>query len=191
MAIHYTVSAGPPPRGTWITDPRAGGGRIVGEACHFVDLCSFFVGAPPQAVYARALGRDREADDSLVAILDYPDGSSATLAYLARASTELPKERFEVSADGATARCDNFRTTSFHGGRRRRVRSLNQDKGQARAVAEFVEAVRGGRPSPFALEELAATSLATFAMLESAERGTRIPVGAAAGAAKEPRPEVD
>ena len=58
LAIHYAVAAGPPPAGSWISDPEVGGGRVVGEVCHFVDLCSFLVGATPASVFARALGRD-------------------------------------------------------------------------------------------------------------------------------------
>ncbi|HEX5067016.1 MAG TPA: bi-domain-containing oxidoreductase, partial [Myxococcota bacterium] len=68
MAIQYTVAAGPTPTGTWIVDPVAGGGRIVGEACHMVDLCSYLVGAPPTRVFARALGRNPESDDSTILV---------------------------------------------------------------------------------------------------------------------------
>jgi predicted dehydrogenase/threonine dehydrogenase-like Zn-dependent dehydrogenase len=178
LAISYTVAAGPTPGGTWHTDPAVGGGRVIGEVCHFVDLCSFLVGAQPTSVFASALGRDPESDDSIQALLRYPDGSGATLQYLAHASTALPKERFEASADGRTARCDNFRKTRVLGGRD--LRTWNQDKGQATAVREVVEAVRAGAPSPFAWAEIAATTRATFAMRESAQSGR--PVGLEAGA---------
>jgi polar amino acid transport system substrate-binding protein len=172
LAIHYTVAAGAPPRGSWITDPEVGGGRVVGEACHFVDLCAWLVGAPPVSVYAHAPGRDPEGDDSLVALLSFADGSCATIEYLARTDPTLPKERFEASADGRTARCDNFRTTEVSG--RKRLRTLNQDKGQAAAVAQVLDALRAGRPSPFSLAEIVAVSRATFAMLESAGTGREI-----------------
>ena len=175
LAIHYVVAPGPPPRGSWVTDPREGGGRIVGEACHFVDLCAYLVGAPPTSVFARALGRDPEADDSMVAVLGFADGSTATLEYLARASAELPKERFEASADGCTVHCDNYRVTRIlRGGRAERVRTLNQDKGQRAAVSEVIDAVRSGRASPFSLAEVVAVSAATFGMLESARSGLSV-----------------
>jgi predicted dehydrogenase/threonine dehydrogenase-like Zn-dependent dehydrogenase len=169
LAIHYSVAAGPPPRGTWILDPAVGGGRILGEVCHFVDLCSFLVGAPPASVFARALARDPQVDDSVMAILGFPDGSTAQLAYLASTAPDLPKERFEVSAEGRTARCENFKTTQLSGARA--LRTLNQDKGQAAAVAEVLAAVRQGRPSPFSLAELAGVSRACFALLASLESG--------------------
>jgi predicted dehydrogenase/NADPH:quinone reductase-like Zn-dependent oxidoreductase len=172
LAIHYSVAAGATPSGTWHVDPRVGGGRIVGEGCHFVDLCSYLVGGPPVSVFARALGRNPEVDDSTVALLSFADGSSATLHYLARASGELPKERFEVSGDGRTAACDNFRETRLFGGRA--VKTMNQDKGQATAVAEVIEAVRAGRPSPFSLEEIAGVSLTTFAIQESIRTGRAV-----------------
>lgn len=174
LAIHYVVAAGPTPSGTWITDPRAGGGRIVGEVCHFVDLCAYLVGAAPTSVFARALGRDPEHDDSTVAVLGFRDGSTATIEYLSRAAPALPKERFEASADGRTVRCENFRATRSVGGRT--LRTWNQDKGQAAAVAAIVDALRAGAPSPFDLDELAAVSRATFAILESCRSGRSEPL---------------
>ncbi len=165
MAVQYTVAAGPTPRDTWLVDPAAGGGRIVGEACHMVDLCGYLVGAPPTSVFARALGRDPEIDDSTLLVLGFADGSTATVAYLANASPDLPKERFEVCADGRTAVCTNFRESRLPDGRK--VKTLNQDKGQAEAVKSVIEAVRAGAPSPFALEELLAVSRATLRAAES------------------------
>ncbi|MFQ5417793.1 MAG: bi-domain-containing oxidoreductase, partial [Myxococcota bacterium] len=97
VSIHYTVAAGPTPGGTWHTDPKVGGGRIIGEGCHFVDLCLFLVGSPPTTAYGRVLGRDPENEDSTVAVMGFEDGSTATIHYLANTSSELPKERWEVS----------------------------------------------------------------------------------------------
>jgi predicted dehydrogenase len=176
MAIQYTVAAGPTPGGTWLVDPAAGGGRIVGEACHMVDLCAFLVGASPTSVFARGLGRDPDSDDSTVLVLGFADGSTAAISYLANASTDLPKERFEVSADGRTATCDNFRETRLPGGKKRKT--LNQDKGQSQAVESAIEAVRAGAPSPFSLEELLAVSRATLRAAESSRTGTAVDLGA-------------
>jgi polar amino acid transport system substrate-binding protein len=173
LSIHYCISAGPPPAGTWITDPAVGGGRVIGEMCHFVDLCTYLAGALPVSVHAHALGRDPERDDSVVATVRFGDGSIAALEYLAHASSELPKERFEVSAEGRTLRCDNFRATEGHGARG--VKGLNQDKGQAEAVARTLAALAAGEASPIPLAEIEAVSRATFAILESIETGA--PVG--------------
>jgi polar amino acid transport system substrate-binding protein len=175
LAIHYSVAPGPTPAGSWLTDPAVGGGRVIGEVCHFVDLCAFLVGAPPTRVFARALGENPEVDDSIVALLGFTDGSTATIEYLANASSELSKERFEVSSDRRTARCDNFRSTAISG--QKGVKSVNQDKGQATAVAEVLAAAKSGEGSPFQLDELLGVSRATFAMLESARSGREIILG--------------
>jgi predicted dehydrogenase/threonine dehydrogenase-like Zn-dependent dehydrogenase len=175
LAIHYSVAAGPPPAGTWYADPQIGGGRILGEVCHFVDLCTHLAGAPARSVHARALGRDPSTDDSLVASLGFADGSAATLQYLAGASRKLPKERIEVSGGGATLFCDDYRRT-WRAGERARG-GLAQDKGQSAAVDRVIEAVRAGQPSPFSLAEIEATSRATFALLESLRSGQAVAIG--------------
>jgi predicted dehydrogenase len=160
MAIQYVVAAGPTPSGTWLTDPKIGGGRIVGEACHFVDLCTYLVGQVPNGVQARALGRDPETDDSTMMLVSYPDGSTASISYLANASTELSKERFEVHADGKSAVCDNYRVTTLPGGKK--VKGINQDKGQGGAVRETVRACFSNpRRSPIELSQVLAASLST------------------------------
>jgi predicted dehydrogenase len=174
IALHYSVAAGAPPAGTWYLDPLVGGGRIVGEACHFVDLLTYLVGRPPRSVQAQALGREPENDDSMIASLRFDDGSVATLQYLARASADLPKERFEVSWGGRTLISTDFRELQQVGAKKSSL--LNQDKGQRTAVAEVIDAVRSGGPSPFDLSEIEAVSLATFAMLESARLGETVEI---------------
>jgi predicted dehydrogenase len=148
---------------------------VIGEVCHFVDLCSFLAGSPPTRVFARALGDNPEVDDSIVALIGFADGSAATVEYLANASGQLSKERFEVSSGGRTARCDNFRTTSISG--QKGCKSVNQDKGQAAAVAEILAAAKSGGRSPFDLDEILGVSRATFAILESARDGREITFG--------------
>jgi predicted dehydrogenase len=175
MSIRYAVAAGMPPRGSWLSDPAESGGRVIGEVCHFVDMCHYLVGSPATTVYARALARDPRVDDSLVALLGFSDGSSAVIEYLAHTSRKLPKERFEVSADDRTAQCDNYRVTRIDPGEV--VRSVGQDKGQFTAISEMLEAVRHGRPSPLTVFEIVAVSRATFAMLESAATGREIKIG--------------
>jgi hypothetical protein len=107
-----------------------------------------------------------------VLVLGFADGSTASIAYLANASPDLPKERFEVSADGCTAACENFRESRLPGGQRHKT--VNQEKGQAEALRIAVEAVRAGGSSPFTLEELIATSRATLRARESIRSGRAI-----------------
>ncbi|MDE0909115.1 MAG: bi-domain-containing oxidoreductase [Myxococcota bacterium] len=176
MSIRYTVAAGATPAGTWVTDPKTGGGRIIGECCHFIDLCIYLVGTLPSSVYARGLSRDPERDDSFVANVSFTDGSVATLEYLANASAELPKERFEVSSERKTAICENFRSTTVMGGTP--LKTLNQNKGQREAVLAVIEACRTGAGSPFTLEELTANSETTFGILESMRTGQAVDITA-------------
>ncbi|HIM00200.1 MAG TPA: oxidoreductase [Myxococcales bacterium] len=172
MSIRYTIAAGATPAGTWVTDPKTGGGRIIGECCHFIDLCIYLVGTLPSSVYARGLSRDSERDDSFVANVSFTDGSVATLEYLANASAELPKERFEVSSERKTAICENFRSTTVMGGTP--LKTLNQNKGQREAVLAVIDACRTGAGSPFTLEELTANSETTFGILESMRTGQAV-----------------
>ena len=175
LHIQYTVAAGPTPRGTWITDPREGGGRILGEVCHFVDLCGYIVGHPPVEVFASAPSNDFELDDSVTTLVRYRDGSVANINYLAQTTGELPKERFEASAGGITAICDNFKQTQILGTKQvSGVRQLNQDKGQSAAIRAVLDALMSGTESPFSLSELIATSRVTFAILESIRTGQPI-----------------
>lgn len=166
MAIQYVVSAGPTPKGTWLTDPSVGGGRVIGEVCHFVDLCTYLVGENPVEVQARSLGRDSDTDDSVMALLSYPDGSTASISYLAKASPEMPKERWEVHADGRSAICENFRVTKLPGGRK--IRGLNQDKGQQEAIALVLESLRSGTTSPLPTDQIVSSALTSIAIARNA-----------------------
>lgn len=177
LSIHYAVSAGPAPVGTWIVDPQVGGGRVVGEICHFVDLCVSLTSSLPVSVSALRPTPAGSDDDSISALIGFADGSTATLQYLASASSELPKERIEVSADGHTGFCDNFRTTRFPGDRRARpVRGVNQDKGQGEAIAAVLRSLREAAPSPLPLDEILAVSRTTFAIEEAARTGTTVAI---------------
>ena len=179
LHIQYTVAAGPTPRGTWITDPREGGGRVLGEVCHFVDLCGYIVGKRPIEVVATSLSRNLELDDSMTALIRYEDGSVANIHYLAQATSELPKERFEASAGGITAICENFKQTRIMGTKQATgIKNVNQDKGQAEAIRQVISAVKSGTESPFALSDLVATSRVTFAMIESMHSGESVSIDA-------------
>ena len=175
MAIQYVIAAGPTPTDTWITDSKVGGGRVIGEVCHFIDLCSYLVGDTPVGVQARALGRNPESDDSMMALYSYADGSTASISFLANASAELPKERWEVHADGQSAVCDNFRTTMLPGGKK--IRGLNQDKGQANAVESFCRALAEGLDPIMSLGESVGATLASLATLESISSAKMVEIG--------------
>jgi predicted dehydrogenase len=138
------VNANPLPAGHWALDPREGGGRLVGEGCHFLDLAAFLAGAPGEVVAAVSTGMHAAPDveSNLTLVMSFPDGSRATLCYGSSGHRALPKERIEVSWDGHSVVIDDFQTLECHGiGRSRRMKV--QDKGIAAHFGNFVSALRG------------------------------------------------
>ncbi|HYO98910.1 MAG TPA: Gfo/Idh/MocA family oxidoreductase, partial [Pyrinomonadaceae bacterium] len=176
LSILYRVNAGRIPRSHWVQDPREGGGRIIGEVCHFIDLMQFLTGALTTRVYAEAIAsRNQEMvdEDSVMITLRFGDGSNGTIAYLAEGDRALPKERIEVFGGGKTFVIEDFRSaTLYTGGRERRQTKLRaQDKGQAEEVRAVCAMVREGAPAPIALADLAATTRATFRIRDSLRTG--------------------
>jgi predicted dehydrogenase len=161
------VNAGPLPREHWIFDPDQGGGRILGEACHFVDLLHWLAGAPPARVYAEKL-----SEEDAAITLKFGNGSIGTLLYLAGGDPSLPKERLEVDGGGRSAILDDFRClTVYASGRKKKITEWSRDKGHRREMAAFVDAVAGASPMPVPAEELFLSSLATLAAAESLRKG--------------------
>jgi predicted dehydrogenase/threonine dehydrogenase-like Zn-dependent dehydrogenase len=168
------VNAGQLPAESWQRASEEGGGRILGEVCHFIDLARFLVGAPILTVHADAARPSRSLCEDLTVTLRFADGSLATIVYSALGDTAYSKERFEAFAAGTVVALDNFRTleVASAGHVRRRVARVGQDKGHKAEVAAFVAAVVEGGPPPVPEDELVETSLATIAVLESLRDGT-------------------
>jgi len=149
-AVICTVNAGKVPADHWTQDADVGGGRIIGEACHFIDLIRFLVGAPVKTVQT-----SRVNADTVSITLGYQDGSIGTVHYFANGSRRFPKERIEVFCGGRILQLDNFRRLRGYGWPGfRSMRLWRQDKGNAECVRAFVDAVREGKPSPIPFEEL-------------------------------------
>lgn len=170
VVVHYRVNAGYLPLDHWLHDPFIGGGRIIGEGCHFVDFVSFLAGQSPRSVCAASLpdgGRYRE--DNVVMTLCYPDGSLGTVSYLANGDKSFPKERVEVFCGGRVAVLDDFRSLEMiEDGRRQVMRSrLRQDKGHAAEWQAFAAAIQQGGPPPIPYEQLLGVTQATFAAVRA------------------------
>ncbi len=170
LTAHYRVNAGYLPLNHWLHDPAVGGGRIIGEGCHFVDFLTFLIGQPPVSVSAQALpdgGRYRE--DNVVLTFRFPNGSLGTVSYMANGDKSFPKERVEVFLGGRAAALDDFRTLELaENGRHRVIRSrLRQDKGHQAAWSNFLGAARRGEQPPIPYDQLWGVTLATFAAVES------------------------
>jgi len=167
-SILITVNAGAVPADHWCHDPPAGGGRIVGEGCHFIDLARHLAGAPIGRVQAEAMPSATPSPDRVSFTLRFEDGSLATVLYLANGHKSFPKERVEVFCAGRVLQLDNFRRMRGHGWPHFRKSNLwRQDKGNAAAVAAFVQAVRGGRPSPIPFDEIVEVTEASFQIVEA------------------------
>ncbi|MEX2156170.1 MAG: bi-domain-containing oxidoreductase [Gemmatimonadales bacterium] len=163
-----TVNAGAVPPEHWTQDRRVGGGRIVGEACHFIDLLRFLTASPISGFQASSIGRASivaVTDDKASIILTFEDGSIGTILYLANGHKSFPKERLEVFAGGRILQLDNFRRLRGFGWPGfQRMALWRQDKGQKQCVAAFVQAVQRGGPAPIAFEELMEVSRVTVAV---------------------------
>ncbi|MFN0141759.1 MAG: bi-domain-containing oxidoreductase [Pyrinomonadaceae bacterium] len=175
LSILYRINAGRIASDSWIQDPTQGGGRIVGEVCHFIDLIHYLTGSLATRVFAESISsRDARVtdDDSIFITLRLADGSNACVAYLAEGDNALAKERVEIFGGGRVGVIDDFRRVSmFAGGRETTKRSAGQDKGQTEEIRAVCEFVKTGGDAPIALDDLAATTRATFRILDSLRTG--------------------
>ena len=159
--IIITVNAGELPADHWTQDPQVGGGRILGEACHFIDLARHLVDSPISSVHSQYL--DSPTRDTASISLDFSDGSTASVHYIAIGSKDYPKERVEVFVAGRVLQLDNFRGLYGFGWADFKSKRLRkQDKGHRNLVAAFVRAVQHGDASPIPPDELIEVSATTL-----------------------------
>ncbi len=168
LFAHYRVNAGYLPRSHWLHDSRQGGGRLIGEACHFIDFLTFLVGAPPARVCAHALPDDgKYHQDNFSIALTFAEGSLGVVDYLANGDRSFSKERLEVFCEGRVAVLDDFRAlTMIRDGRRQRVR-CRQDKGWRAEWVAFLHALTTDLKPPIPYDHLFGVTRATFAALAS------------------------
>jgi predicted dehydrogenase len=174
MSVHYRVNAGFLPLTHWLHDPQQGGGRIVGEGCHFIDFLTYLIGVSPISVTAAALDDiGKYKQDNVVLIYKYRDGSIGTLTYLSNGNKNFAKENVEVFCGGKIAMLNDFRTLEMVTETKRKIlRSrFKQDKGHASAWAGFINAVERGGPAPIPYEQLIGTAKASFAAVEALRTG--------------------
>jgi predicted dehydrogenase len=186
LALHYRINAGYLAPDHWLNDPEQGGGRILGEVCHFVDLLMFLAASPIVEVEARPLANPgRYSGDNVLVSVGFANGSQGTISYLANGDRSFSKERVEVFGGGATAVLEDFRRLELtRGGRKETIHSRwRQDKGHRAEWAAFVNSIRPGQsverqvPAiPF--DEIVCSTLATLRIQESAATGKRLAVDA-------------
>jgi polar amino acid transport system substrate-binding protein len=171
----YRVNAGPLPRSHWTQDEEDGGGRIIGEVCHFIDTAAYLTGdAMPRSVYAKSIssGRADTLDRDTVSItVEYEDGSVAEILYLANGSKILPKEELQVFSNGRTAILKNFIEAEFWTGSSNPKIEKGSGKGHAEEVKAFLQSLSQQVEGPIPFDSLLATTLVTFAIRESLATG--------------------
>lgn len=167
----------------WVHDPQQGGGNIIGEVCHFVDLIQTITGFQPTSVYARpveASGDGIIAEDNVIITLSMADGSIGTIIYTALGDKAFERERVEVFGGGAACVIENFRTLTWSSaGRHKQVGSIlsGVDRGHRAEMEALITALRTGQPFPVTFESYISTTRATFAAIESLRTGMPVAIG--------------
>jgi predicted dehydrogenase/threonine dehydrogenase-like Zn-dependent dehydrogenase len=171
----YRVNAGPLPADHWINDPEQGGGRILGEMCHFVDLLSFVCGAVPMSVTAQSAG---SSGQDVTATINFANGSIGTIVYVCDGDRAFSKERIEVLGSSCVAVLDDFRKLELvRHGKKTSFRSwFGQDKGHKAEWRAFVDSIRSGFQPPIPFEEIVASTRATIQIAESLRVGHEVNV---------------
>lgn len=177
LYAHYTVNAGFLPANHWLHDLAQGGGRIIGEACHFIDYLTFLVGQAPCTIQALALpDQGKYHQDNMQLTLEFPDGSIGSIAYLANGDKTFPKERVEVFCGGKVAVLDDFRSLSMTtNGNKKKIHSpFRQDKGHVASWAAFVDAIRSTGKAPIPYDQILAVSRIAILAGQAATQKNRI-----------------
>ncbi|MEE2710448.1 MAG: bi-domain-containing oxidoreductase [Gemmatimonadota bacterium] len=174
LLMQYRINAGSVPPDNWIHDIAQGGGRIIGEVCHFVDTLTFLAGSLPVKVSAHSLPNgERYHDDNIIATLEWENGSVGSIVYAANGDTSLAKERVEVFVGGGVGILDDFRRLEVRRNGSKTVHRdwLRQDKGHKGIWAAFIDVMGRGERFPIPLEDLVSTSRATFGIQETLHKG--------------------
>jgi predicted dehydrogenase/threonine dehydrogenase-like Zn-dependent dehydrogenase len=179
LAMHYRVNAGYIAADHWVNDPEQGGGRILGEVCHFVDFLCFLAGACPIEVQAQTVGNPGQYSmDNVVASLKFANGTLGMISYLANGDKSTSKERVEVFGGSSVAILEDFRQLELvRNGRKQITRARwRQDKGHKAEMQAFVDALRGKKPPPVPFEQVVGSTLATLRLQNSCQTGQPLTV---------------
>jgi predicted dehydrogenase/threonine dehydrogenase-like Zn-dependent dehydrogenase len=170
-SIIITVNAGEIPENHWVQDEFTGGGRIVGEGCHFIDLMRHLIGFPIEYFQATMMGFNPGVeirDDKVSITISFKDGSFGTIHYLANGGSKFPKERVEVFCENAVLQMDNYLSLKGYGWRGfNSMKLFKQDKGQKACVAAFLDAIKNGKPSPISYAEIIEVSETSIRVAEN------------------------
>ncbi|KAA5536245.1 zinc-binding dehydrogenase [Taibaiella lutea] len=173
-SINIRVNSGVMPADHWVNDPEIGGGRIIGEGCHFIDLAMFLAGAEITSVSAVAMIDPNGLNNTVVVNMEFENGSVASVNYFANGSKALSKELIEVFCGGTVVKIDDFKTMTVYNKAEKTTKYKGQDKGHANEVHAFLDAIKNGSPQPIPFEECMLSSLATIKILQSIKENRKI-----------------
>ena len=172
MTMIYRINAGSIPGDNWIQDLEIGGGRVLGEVCHFIDYLTYLNGSLPTKISASALPDANQLNDTLNILIQFENGSSGVIGYYANGSKSMTKEYVEVFSAGMSATLNDFKELKLYGkGKPKKDKLLNQNKGQKEMVTAFVKGLLTNGKAPISFEEIVAVTKASFGVLESVKRG--------------------
>jgi len=166
-AINYRINAGNVPKEHWVQDKEIGGGRIIGEACHFIDLVMFLSGSKINSLSAVSMVNNPYMMDTLTINMGFDNGSIGSICYFSNGVNSCPKEYLEVFYANKIYIMDDFKELTTYGSSTSSEKLGKQDKGHAQEVKEFIQAVEAGKPCPISWEEVYDSTKATFDVIES------------------------
>jgi polar amino acid transport system substrate-binding protein len=173
LVVNIRINAGDIPREHWIQDPETGAGRIIGEACHFIDLMQYLVNSEPVSVFAESVNTENisvMSNDNFSAVIRFSNGSVGSLTYLANGNQSLPKERIEISGGAVSAVINDFKSGIIY--RKAREISLKSSgKGHSEEIRSFLDAVSSGNDIPLDFRSVCLTTATTFRILDSISTG--------------------
>jgi predicted dehydrogenase len=177
MNIVATMNAGFIPSKFWVHDMEIGGGRIIGEACHFIDLITYLTGSKVKSVCMNTLGiHSKENTDNASILLKYENGTNAVINYFSNGSKAYSKERVEVYHQDRTLVMDNWRSLKGYGFKNFSSASSSQDKGHQNQFNLLINAVKNGGNQIIPIDELVNTTKASFAAIESLKKGSWVDI---------------
>lgn len=175
LIINSRVNAGFVPRDSWVQNRIEGGGRIIGEVCHFIDLIQYLTDSVPVKVYAESISGDNGTylnEDNVVISIKLKDGSVASITYVAKGDKAFPRERVEIFGNNSVCLINNFKSLVFtKNGKTQKMRKFNVDRGHRGEFSAFFSSIRKGEPIPVDFKEYVFTTLATFCIIESINKG--------------------
>lgn len=170
LAMNMTINSGALPKDLWVHDPVVGGGRIIGEGCHFIDTMSYLANSEVESIYSVALNSSKELaikNDNVILNLKFKDGSIGTLSYLSNGNKSYPKEQMSLFCEGKVFELDNYKKVNAFGSSG--MKKWSQDKGHKDEMIGFIENIKSSKENFISLESLVNTTLATFAHVKSLE----------------------